>query len=199
MNSRKSFRLREIAAWADYTFLLGLVALATTGCIRPSRLDLVSFKDPYFPEKFTLSLDQCVYREAPGGDFDIVGHAERPAVDNTPASEQFLHIHLFWKPRPGKTYDNPSSVDAIVRYTIVTPNGTRIYSGAGYAYPERPRFGPDLLVKLESARLRPADGAADAPDEILGETRATGTLAVTRDDQAAVDLIREAELVANTP
>lgn len=171
--------------------------LGLTGCGK-SRLELISLKDPYFPEKYTVSLDRCVYRQTPGGDVDIVGHMQRVASGETAAGEQYVHIHLFWTPRPGKTFDNPSSVDAVVRYLVVTPSGVTSYSGAGFAFPQRRSLGSDLVVRLESARLRP-ETETESENEILGEARVTGRLIARRDDQVAVDLMREAELVVAQP
>lgn len=184
---------------------LSLLFVATTlpmfvlGCTRPTgSLELTSYKDPYFPETYEVELDECAYYAGPGGDYHIVGRATHIPEDN-PGGEitQLLHVHLFWQPRPGKTFDNPSSVDATIRYAILTEQGAAIYCGTAFVYPKKHRTGDDITVKIESARLR-LESQDGEPPELIGTARLRGKFVADNDPSLTVDLRRELDLRAGS-
>lgn len=200
MTDRSSLRRRRRAArcgrWAFGAPGTSLLLLALCcGCSSgASRLELVSYKDPYFPERYTLVLDECAYDVDAGGDYHIVGRSsDQPDPDAGPV-EQLLHVHLFWRPRPGKTHDNPTSVDAVIRYVIATHDGLAVYSGTGFIYPKRDRVSDTIRAAVENARLRLVEQRGQPPD-LLGEARLTGTLAARDDANAAVNLMRTLDLL----
>ena len=179
---------------------LGLLALALSlvlmpGCMQPtSALQLTSYKDPYFPETYSVAFTECAYSVDAGGDYHIVGRATRIPADGSEATvTQLLHIHLFWNPEPGKTFDHPSSVDATIRYAIVTERGTSVHCGTGFVFLERQRMSDRVVARVEAARLRPASQHGE-PTEVLGDARVTGTLVAERDACLAIDLRRELDL-----
>ena len=180
--------------------LPGLLCALGVGCgPSGSHLKLIAFQDPHFPEHYDVRPDECVYRSDGAGDYHIVGRASsRPRAD-APAVEQIFHLHVFWRPRPGKTYDHPSLVDAVVRYAITSRQGSAVYRGAGYAYPSPSRWSDELTVKLESATVTLAAQRGDAP-ELLGQAHVLGTLIARNDPSRAVELMREIErLDTGTP
>src|SRR5262245_45892838 len=82
--------------------LVAAIAALAVGCAKPGgHLRAVSFADPYFPETSTFELIDCTYRVDPGGDIHIAGHA-KPGPDDS-RLDAWLHIHVYWKPKPGKT------------------------------------------------------------------------------------------------
>lgn len=144
----------------------------------------------------TIRLDGCAYRADPSGDIHILGRANR-APDELGGGrvEQILHIHTFWRPRPGKTFDNPTSVDSTIRYVIKADDGVRVYEGTGFVYLAKARVGSAMLADIENMRLRPAS-VSGAPPDVIGEARLSGKLRARLDPSAVVDGIRECQLMS---
>ena len=134
----------------------------------------------------------------PGGDYHIVGSAAQTPEDGSGGTiTQLLHLHMFWKPWPGKTFADSSSVDATIRYAIVTERGAAMYRGTGFVYPKKRRLSDDLVVEIEAGRLRLESRKGDPP-ELLGTARLTGTLVADNDASLAVDLRRQLDLHAGS-
>lgn len=168
-------------------------SLMLSGCRRPSAgLELISYKDPYSPATYSLSLNECAYYADASGDYYLLGRASEGAAAPD-AADHLLCVHLFWKPRPGKTFDNETSIDATIRYAIITSAGSAVYSGSGYVYPKRSGALGRLVAKLEVARLRLVSQSGDVP-ELLGATRISGTLIAKEDAGLAIDLQRQFDI-----
>ncbi len=196
MNSplrERTGRRRAAAAVMLIPLLLCLLA----GCRLPdSEVRLVSYKDREFPEPYGIRFTDCTYRTEPTGDYHIVARVARePGDSNSGAITQYMHIHLFWKPRPGRTFVNRSTIDATLRYVIVTDAGTVEYSGTGFVYPKHPRRSDKLIAEIESARLKVASLVGE-PTEMLGDSRLTGVLVATFDPSRTLDLLHEMNLHA---
>ncbi|RMF75388.1 MAG: hypothetical protein D6744_13570 [Planctomycetota bacterium] len=169
-----------------------MIAVAGIGGCRAgdSRLTLESYADPYFPEHYAVRFDRCSYYRLSDGDAQVAAHAGYlDAAEPSLAVDQYLHLHMFWKPWPGKTPDNPTSIDATVRYAIVTDDGAAVYEGTAYVYPRKARFSDDLLLKVESARLKRVAVVGEAP-ALLGDTRLVGTLRAKPDQAETLDIAR---------
>ncbi len=118
--------------------------------------------------------------------------ATAPAKLASPgAIEQFLHIHVYWRPQPGTTPADASLQDARLRYVMTTPEGPRVYDGSGFVAMRR-ASGERLALAIERAELSCAAPAAASTDR-LGTIRLSGTLLARRDSAAAVDALREVE------
>jgi len=178
-----------------FVTLAGLPMLLSGCAHATSHLELTSYKDPYSPETYNVQWDDCAYYTGPGGDYHIVARTTHIPDDGGDEITQVMHVHLFWRPRPGKTFDNPSTVDATIRYAILTEQGATVYCGTGFAYPKKRRTSDKLLVKIESARLRLESQNGDAPD-LLGNARAAGELLAENNAALAVDLRRQLDLRA---
>jgi hypothetical protein len=170
---------------------LGLLAMLAGGCGGGSMLRLVSYRDPYFPEHYHLNLANCAYRAEPGGDIEAVGRAIQQTDQGT--TTQYICIHIFWKPIPGKTFADSTMNDAVLRYVVSSGTGVAVYTGTGFAYPQ-PALGGGLDIALESGRLRLQ--SRSGMEDLFGDTEITGRLKARDDPAAAVTLIREAELLA---
>lgn len=179
--------------WCGLTLALLLSASVAAGCRGPaSSVELRSFRDPYFPEPYQLDLPGCVYRLDAGRDIHVAGKTH--SADGPHGSvTQYLHVHIYWKPNPGKTPADDSTSNALVRYVVVTPKGAAEYLGTGFAYPAG-KPGKRLTVKLESVYLRPELVEGEVPD-LLGQTHLSGQLVANCQPTAAAQLIRESELL----
>ncbi len=166
--------------------LLGLLA----GCqARDSRLEVTSLRDPYFPETYTLALDDCHYHVDGGGDILVGAVTHQGLGDGQMPVEQVLTLRVYWRPRPGKTHDDPSTSDALIDYGIYTENGMVRYEGTAFAYVNRPDASGRRRVDLENARLKIRDTHGQAPD-VLGGARLRGVLYAEADSNAALSLSR---------
>lgn len=189
LHPRRSKRAVLLAAFAALIVLCGCRANA-------SRLELESFADPYFPERYNIQFDRCSYYRQSDGDAHIAAHAGYlDAIDPALAVDQYLHIHLFWRPWPGKTPDNETSIDATVRYAIVTDGGAAVYEGTAYVYPRQPRYSDDLILEIESARLKRSASVGEAP-ALLGDTRLLGRLRARLDQADTLEVSRYIERTA---
>ncbi len=170
--------------------LLGLGALQF-GCAASS-VRLISYKDPYFPERVEVRLSDCAYWTDPGGDIHAAARAGSLVAGQ--AVTHYLHVHIFWHPRPGKTWADQTTTDALLRYVVVAPDGVLVYCGTGFALP-RKKLGRELRIDLELARLK-LDSRSGELADIFGDFRLSGTLHARHAPAAAANLIREAELAA---
>ncbi len=169
---------------------IGLLATLVCGC-GGSLVRLVSYRDPYFPEHYHVNLASCAYRTEPGGGIQAVGRGIQQTKQGT--TTQYICIHIFWKPIPGKTPADSTMTDAILRYVVSNGDGVAVYIGTGFAYPQ-PALGGGMDIALESGRLRLQ--SRSGMEDLFGNTQITGQLKARDDSAAAATLIREAELLA---
>jgi len=175
---------------------MAAAALMLTACAPTGRVQIRSYKDPYFPESFEVRFERCAFLRDGTRDYHIVARSTRvPPGGGVGPVTQILHVHVFWTPRPGKTFDDPSTHTATLRYAIVTPGGLALYEGAGFVYPERRWIDGHLVARIEQARLSPRLRSGDAP-ELLGESHLVGVLEAAADPPLTIDLRRELELHA---
>ncbi len=156
------------------------VALCFVAALLPAcggeggRISIVSFADPYFPETSNIEMGRACYHADPSGDIHLACQTTGKAESND-QSAAFLRVHIYWRPKPGKTHDDPTSADATIRYLVLTPQIQR--SGL-------------LTAKIESARLRPATTEGQAPDS-LGEAKLSGVLTARPDRSGTIELAGE--------
>ncbi len=175
---------------ARWACLVVATAAMNAGC-HTAAVRFTSYADPFFPERRALGFPTCAYRTETGGDLLIAARALEGTGDQ--ATEHFLCAHVFWRPQPGKTFAEESMTDALLRYVVSDAAGTRVYTGTGFAYPEKTWLG-GLKVQLESGRLRLESQTGDRADE-LGDMRLVGLLEPRRDAGAAANLARAAEVL----
>lgn len=171
----------------------GLAAcLLVAGCAPRSELTLESFRDPAFPERSTINFGECYYRVGADSDYYIV--ASGAGVDPSGnVGEHLLEIRTTWRPRPERTFSNPSTVDALVTYVIRQAGETRAYRGTAFVYLRGKPGDASLRCAVESGTIRPvAPSTIDTPGsstpDPLGETRLTGRLRPRLNAARTVDL-----------
>lgn len=191
MNDPRPVRAALLAA--------GLGALLGCGCRRPDAgLRIVSYRDPSAPKTYRVRFTQACYDRDAAGDLRFAARATSTDPETSTTVEQFLWLRLTWVPIPGKTYDDPSSINATLEYVIRTPNGEARYVGTGFAYPYHQRFSDAIRLSIERAELRPVGRRGDVPD-LLGQARLTGTLLARPDAATCVDLRRQMQIEPLTP
>lgn len=160
----------------------GLAGCRSTGY----ELKITSYEDPYFPETYSLTLDSCAYHIDGGGDYRIAGHSAAALDGSDDTVDQYLCLRLFRRPKPGKTGDDRTSIDATIRLALATKNGVAVYSGTAYVFPRHAPIGSSLKLDIESARLRLETAVGDAP-ALLGDAKLVGKIVAQRDSGAAIE------------
>lgn len=190
--------------------VLAMTVLATSGCAEnPVKetmalfetkppVELISYRDPYFPQTIGMAFDECVYRHDLGGDLHMIARRSRPgpAADSGPI-EEFVYVHVFWQPNTGRTIARSSTSNAIIRYVVIDDSGAAAYSGTGFVYPKS-RLDGQLTVRIESSGLALTAKTHDAKDT-LGTIKLTGSLVAREEAQRTVGLQREIDLDLAAP
>ncbi len=184
--------------------LLMSFAALVSGCAGQSSLRVTAYDDPYFPESESLVISDCVFRESETGDLHIVGRVTAdPLQTEVTGADQLIHLQVFWRPRPGKTFDDPSAADTVIRFARAAGAGrAEVFTGTGFVYPTRSTLPQRLSASVESGRLvvggerGAADGAGNGPLRVVGrlEARPDGPLAI-----ALIRRLDRLELQARSP
>ncbi len=183
-------------------FAIGLaLALLAAGCRRADpALRIVAHPQPDARRTYTVRFRDACYDHDAAGDLRFAAHSASDLPDGSRAGrvEQYLWIRLTWVPIPGKTYDNPTSINCLIEYLIRTPTGQARYVGNGFAYPYRQRFSDVIRLSIERAELRLDQRLGRVPD-LLGNARLTGTLLARPDPARCTDLRRQMQIEPLAP
>lgn len=173
--------------------VIPVIVAVLCGCgSRGSSVDLVSYRDPYFPEPYFVEFDECALRRDAGGNHHLIARSTKRS-DTGGTIRHYLDVDVFWKPRPGKTSTDSSSMDSSLRYAVVTPEGFAVYRGNGFVYLKQDSWSKRWTGTIESGHLHLESKTGDSP-EILGDARIKGRLVARQDATRAVDWLRELEL-----
>ncbi len=172
-----------------------VMAAALAGCGGSADIQITSYKDPYFPEPLRVLFTNGSYWRA--ADQDIHAISERETIDEMTDEviRQYLYVVLYWRPNPGRSFDDPTQANALYHYVVAGEKGVATYVGTGFAYPDG-RPGQTLDIALESATLRLESSTGEIP-EVLGEMTLTGTMRATADPAAAAARIRALERITH--
>lgn len=170
--------------------------LGAAGCSKPSRAELRSFADPYFPDLTNIAWQEAYFRLDADGDFHLDARCTSTDPDGVVLT-RLLDIHVFWRSQPGKTPDHPTSTNSLIRYAEIVPGGGRSYSGAGFVYIDKiDRKKPREKARrasLEGCELAPKVATGQPPAD-RGQIRITGEFYPRWDDSAAVAILRDLEI-----
>ncbi len=172
-----------------------LLLTLSAGCAfrRDVGLHLVSYHDAQHPQPARLDLDRRTYRVESNGDFRLAASTYRGENDDDFPLGQYLDLHIYWKPRPGRTTADSSTANALVRYLIATEDGAAVYSGTGFALPSESHGR--LTVKLESFYLR-LERVTGTINDVLGDCQLEGRIKATRDSGTTTQTLRELDRLA---
>lgn len=178
---------------AAHIALLGLCSLlGAAGCTQRAAVQLISLKDPYFPEKIEFFAQECVHHVEPGRDVRVMAHHEGALGEVADGTQQWLELRLFWRPNANTTPVNNSSIDVTMRLVVASDEGVLVYSGTGWVYPDDVRFNKPQKLRIETGRLTLETRSGSLTD-FLGNARVQGTLHSKPDDAAAIGLLRDME------
>lgn len=176
---------------AILTLLLAAALLA--GCQQRDRGVNVTVVTPGAPDTtFRSPFDDCAYVRNADHDYHVLAHSMTVSRVTGGLSE-LIQANIYWRPRPGRTGDHPTSADAIIRYIVVADDGLAIYRGTAYVYPKLNKHTGTLTVLIERATLELEDEFGHSP---AGATtiRLSGRLHAADDPGRAVELRRRVEL-----
>lgn len=176
--------------------MIAFLWLPASACQQPdSVLRILSYRDPFFPEPLEVGFSNCRYAETGGSDRHIVAEAiETLGESRSNAVRHLLHLHVFWRPRPGRTFADPSLTDATARYVIVSREATVVYTGSAFVYLKPQRDGR-MRCEIEGGalRLETVDGKPPVP---IGDAKLSGTLFAQLDPNRTTELRRLVDLYA---
>lgn len=125
----------------------------------------------------------------------LLGPSSRLAA----ATGSLVHIHVFVRPRPGRTPIDDTAVNSIVRHLVFAGDGEiGVYGGGGFVLPSGlfdSRFGKrNLRGRVNDATLRVVRATPGFAD-LLGAARLDARFDVRRDDELAGALARRFESI----
>lgn len=200
------------AARAVLTLLILLFGALASGC-RPveTRFDILSFRNPLGPERFSEKFDPGAFAGNAHDNLDVVfdmpatlarmnvpkiGRPDpqsQPAEDPAPEEEvpvsQLIHLQVFWQPVPGTTFAESTQTNATIIYCLTMGRNTIAYRGAGFVYYTKSRDGSKIEGRIESSDLVPTD-YMNEPVDLFGPCRLEGTFVAYENRRAVVDVIQ---------
>lgn len=189
---RRGFDRPNLVTIAGAAVFAAAALTSLPACDRgAASVEVLSLKDPYFPEQRNSRFDVAAFRV--GADRDTHFIARRETSDDAGVSllREYLYIRTFWHPNPGRSFDDPTQTNAVIRYVAAGENGVNAYTGTAFAYFEDQR-GKPADVAVESGVLRLSDVSGDLPD-VIGAGRLTGGIHARRENETAARWLREME------
>ncbi len=210
--------------WLTKLLPIGLVAIgALCGCRQiETRFDVTSFKNPGNPEQFTerfppgafsvdvrhnweiaFDIPNTTIKVLEPLEVDAAGahsrEGEAPAMRaRTVSMSQYVHLRVFWKPKPGTTYAESTQTNAGILYCLVTGNNAISYEGAGFVYFTLSRDKQTITGRIESSTLVPVR-TAKAPVDLFGPCRVEGWFIARQDRPRVVEIQQRVRRVLGGP
>ena len=169
-----------------------LVLAAAGGCRTPvTQLHILALRDPSMPRQYYSRFDESSYRFDALGNLDLVLRGmNESSTDTGELITEVVHVHVFWKPIPGRTFANASMTNAKITYAITTEAVAMLYEGGGFLSFKLGRNKESMKGRLESAQLAPARRRGNARD-LFGPAQVTGTFSATRNPRQVVRILNE--------
>lgn len=209
---RQAHHRRRPAARSPKSLCLCLIAfLLPAGCRQiETRFDVTSFRNPGRPEQFTERFPTGAFAVDSQNNWEIAFDISDVRIelpqpsDAEPASSQsaeadvafkprtvsmsqYVHIRVFWKPKPGTTYVESTQTDASILYCLVTGGNAISYEGAGFVYFNQARDKKTITGRIESSTLVPVRTAKE-PIDLFGPCRVEGWFVARQDRGRIVEI-----------
>ena len=110
-------------------------------------------------------------------------------------SGQLVHVHMFVRPKPGRTPIQQTAISATVRHLIVAGGQVGMYTGAGFMFPSGKPGDSVFGGSITRADLRLERATAGFTDQ-LGPAEMTISFGAKRDEELSDELHRRIELLA---
>ena len=109
-------------------------------------------------------------------------------------SGQLVHVHMFVRPKPGRTPIEPTAISATVRHVIVAGGQVGLYTGAGFMFPSGSPGDGVFGGSITRADLRLQRATPGFTDR-LGPAEMTISFAARKDPELSDELHRRIELL----
>ena len=118
---------------------------------------------------------------------DLTPEQLEPTVDPTTLAGSIVHIHMFLRPRPGRTPIEGTASTAAIRHVVLANGEVGVYSGGGFMLPSGNigdgRFGGRIFrATLKLTR------ATDGFNDLLGAAEFSGAVTAPLDDAMAAKI-----------
>ncbi len=190
-----------LPAIAAAAALLALPACSSFGIRVPSgRAEIVGVEtggrlNPRFPTRAYAPIDDDtadIYLTDLTAD-DLTALFDDPAASGV--SGQIIHMHMFVRPKPGRTPIQSTAISATVRYIVIAEGRVGIYSGAGFLFPSGKPGASVLGGSISRADLRLQRATPGFIDR-LGPAQLSASFNAILDEPLADELGRRVEVMA---
>ena len=139
-----------------YLLALIVAGLVLTGCQGPTTISIRSTTAPAFLRlRPTLAIYAPIDQNT--ADFfltDLTLDQLDPGTPLTEISGQITHIHMFIKPRAGRTPIANSACSATIRHFVLARGQIGVYSGGGFLFPSGKSGNKNFGGSIQKAPLR---------------------------------------------
>ncbi len=203
----RDLRLRRDALRCAFLCVLSVaVGTMLCGCARRTKtsFDVVTFKDPERSDHFSQAFDPGAFAIDAQDRYEIVferrdsvgpslgdGPSESNSDGELPvALSQFIHVRVFWWPRPGSTFAERTQTNANIVYGLRRGADVISYEGAGFVSFTMSRDEKTITGAIESATLGPGRSAG-RPSDYFGPCHLNGTFTARADRRRVVSVLHE--------
>ncbi|MEM8756774.1 MAG: hypothetical protein AAGF47_03220 [Planctomycetota bacterium] len=111
---------------------------------------------------------------------------------------QMTHIHMFIRPRPGRTPIDANASNTTIRHVILAPqSATGVYAGGGFLLPTSAAASGTFKGSISAGTLT-LDAASQNFADALGAVRLRSSIRVEEDDELAATIARRLNEAART-
>lgn len=118
---------------------------------------------------------------------DLTPEQLEPTVDPTTLAGSIVHVHMFIRPRSGRTPIEGTASTAAIRHVVLANGEVGVYSGGGFLLPSGnvgdSRFGG----RISRATLR-LTRSTDGFNDLLGAAEFSGAVSAPLDDAMAAKI-----------
>ncbi len=155
--------------------------------IKPVHSSAVAL-EPQFTEGF--------YRVTRDHTYDFYLQTSTAAAKGKKAAvKQIAIIRVFWRPIPGITPILSSSINATIRYIVITPGGVGMYQGGGFVRLFNARGARVMHAAIVGGDLR-LTGASGYFKDALGPSRIRGNIRAVHSAMKEINLALRARRAA---
>lgn len=119
--------------------------------------------------------------------FSTIAGIGQPGMSMRGASGSVLHVHMFLKPRAGRTPIDFDASNITVTHYVLAKGAVGVYGGAGFMLPSGTPGDSDFGGRARGVTLRPMARTAGFADR-LGWNELSGKLSAERDDARAAEI-----------
>ncbi|MEZ6241649.1 MAG: hypothetical protein R3B57_01250 [Phycisphaerales bacterium] len=124
---------------------------------------------------------------------DLTALFENPATSGV--SGQIVHLHMFVRPKPGRTPIESTAISATVRYAVIAEGRVGLYAGAGFLFPNGKPGDNVLGGSISKADLR-LERATPGFIDRLGPSVMSVSFNAVLDEPLSDELHRRLEVLA---